>query len=102
MNTGKVRSNEVEKAIGLLKETELPPTQVECIERALRQGTSEDAQALLTLVSEQVVHEQRFVKALLAWLALSESAAERISASLERAAEEMEVELLDELLTRRS
>jgi hypothetical protein len=98
MDSRNVGNGEVKKAIGLLKATEMPPTQVECIERALHQGTAEDVQKLLSLLGEQVANEQRFAKALLAWLAVSESAAERVSASLEQAAQQIEAELLGELL----
>jgi hypothetical protein len=101
MDTKKIRSDEVEKGVELLRETDLPPTQVECVGRALRGGSSEDVQVLLNLISGQVTHQERFAKALLAWLAASQSAGELIGASLEHAAQEMEDKLLDELLGKR-
>jgi len=100
MNDKTIPNHEIDRAIAALKVTDLPPTQVECIERALRAGTSHDAQALLALVTDQVVHEHRFAKALLDWFTTSQSAAERISLALETAAHQMEDELLKEILSK--
>lgn len=98
MTDPKILGYEIMQVIEVLKTTELPPTQVECIEQALLAGTNEDMRALLALVSEQVVREQRFAKAILEWFATTETTSERIGSALEDAARQIEDEMLKELL----
>jgi hypothetical protein len=98
MSDAKIPGYDMKQVLEVLKATELPPIQAECLEHALRAGTDEDTQALLALVSEQVVREQRFAKAILEWFATTETTSERIGSALEEAARHIEDEMLAELL----
>jgi len=84
-----------------LRGMDLPPTQMESLEKLLTMTRAEDPEQLGDLVRRQRVTETRLRKAEQAWLASCQGIATHIQDSLEKAAHQLEEELFGELIGER-